>query len=200
MPGGRGGRRRAPSRRRRTVGRSARSRGRSRSGLLGRRGPGRLSCIGPGTGQQYGFFFFFFFCSTSLRFTYYHDDLYLLSGERCPFDLPSDHANRLRAADCTRLLTYVGGVEVECHILKITILGTIWPTAHSRQHRQVSRPCATGPIMSENVLDELEPILTRIRHALIGVGLPLRIVEASGVQLRSRSRSIPWSTWQPRTQ
>jgi glutamine synthetase len=32
--------------------------------------------------------------------------------------------------------------------------------------------------LSENVLDELEPIITRIRHALIGVGLPLRIVEA----------------------
>ena len=32
--------------------------------------------------------------------------------------------------------------------------------------------------MSENTLDHLEPIITPIRHALIGVGLPLRIIEA----------------------
>jgi glutamine synthetase len=32
--------------------------------------------------------------------------------------------------------------------------------------------------MSENVLDQLEPVITPIRHALIGVGLPLRIVDA----------------------
>jgi glutamine synthetase len=32
--------------------------------------------------------------------------------------------------------------------------------------------------MSDNVLDDLEPIITPIRQALIGVGLPLRILEA----------------------
>ena len=32
--------------------------------------------------------------------------------------------------------------------------------------------------MSENVLDQLEPMITPIRHALIGVGLPLRILDA----------------------
>ena len=47
-------------------------------------------------------------------------DLYLLSGERCPLRSPSDHADRLRAAGRQQGFTYVGGVEVECHILKIT--------------------------------------------------------------------------------
>jgi hypothetical protein len=32
--------------------------------------------------------------------------------------------------------------------------------------------------MSENTLDHLEPVIMPIRHALIGVGLPLLIVEA----------------------
>ena len=32
--------------------------------------------------------------------------------------------------------------------------------------------------MSDNTLDHLEPVITPIRHALIGVGLPLRIIEA----------------------
>ena len=45
--------------------------------------------------------------------------------------------------------------------------------------------------MSENVLDELEPIITPIRHALIGVGLPLRIRGSrDGTGLSSKYRLI----------
>jgi glutamine synthetase len=105
-------------------------------------------------------------------------DLYLLSGERCPFD-----PRLIMQTACERLtqqgLTYIGGVELECHILKVT------------DPRNDLSDCTQPPTapdvealrhgyqyMSENVLDELEPIITRIRHALIGVGLPLRIVEA----------------------
>src|SRR6516164_5539318 len=46
-------------------------------------------------------------------------DLYLRSGERCPFD-----PRAVMQSACARLaqqgLTYVAGMEVECHILKIT--------------------------------------------------------------------------------
>jgi len=105
-------------------------------------------------------------------------DLYLKSAERCPFD-----PRLIMQTACDRLtqqgLTYVGGVDVDCHILKVA------------EPRNGLSDCAQPPsppgvealrhgyqYMSENVLDELEPIITPIRHALIGVGLPLRIMDA----------------------
>jgi glutamine synthetase len=104
-------------------------------------------------------------------------DLYLKSGERCPLD-----PRLVMQTACTRLakqgLTYVGGLEVECHILKIT---------DARAGLADCTQPATAPAVealrhgyqyySENVLDQLEPVITPIRHALIGVGLPLRILD-----------------------
>jgi glutamine synthetase len=105
-------------------------------------------------------------------------DLYLKSGERCPLD-----PRLVMQTACDRLarqgLIYVGGVEVECHILKIT------------DERNNLADCTQPPAplgvealrhgyqyMSENSLDQLEPIITPLRQALIGVGLPLRILDA----------------------
>jgi glutamine synthetase len=105
-------------------------------------------------------------------------DLYLSSGERCPFDprlIMQTACNRLARQD----LTFVGGVEIECHILKISN-----PRNDLSECTQPPTPPGVEALrhgyqyMSENVLDELEPIITSIRHALIGVGLPLRILEA----------------------
>jgi glutamine synthetase len=104
-------------------------------------------------------------------------DLYLKSGERCPFD-----PRLVMQAACTRLaqqgLTYVAGMEVECHILKIT---------DARVGLADCTQPATAPVVealrhgyqyySENMLDQLEPVITPIRHALTGVGLPLRILD-----------------------
>jgi glutamine synthetase len=105
-------------------------------------------------------------------------DLYLSSGERCPFD-----PRLIMQTACERLaqqgLTYIGGVEIECHILKISN-----PRNDLSDCTQPPTPPAVEALrhgyqyMSENVLDALEPIITSIRHALIGVGLPLRILEA----------------------
>jgi glutamine synthetase len=105
-------------------------------------------------------------------------DLYLSSGERCPFD-----PRLIMQTACERLaqqgLTYVGGVEVECHIVRVTD-----PRNDLADGTQPPMPPEVETLrhgyqyMSENALDELEPIITRIRHALIGVGLPLRIVDA----------------------
>jgi glutamine synthetase len=105
-------------------------------------------------------------------------DLYLKSGERCPFD-----PRLIMQTACNRLaqqgLTYIGGVEVECHILRVTD-----PRNGLADCTQPPTPPAVEALrhgyqyMSENVLDDLEPVITPIRHALIGVGLPLRIVEA----------------------
>jgi len=104
-------------------------------------------------------------------------DLYLSSGERCPFDPRS-----VMQTACDRLarqgLTYIGGVEVECHILRITD-----PRNSLSDCTQPPTPPGVEAVrhgyqyMSENTLDELEPIITPIRHALLGVGLPLRIME-----------------------
>jgi len=75
-------------------------------------------------------------------------------------------------------LTYVGGIEVECHILKITD-----PRAGLTDCTQPATAPAVEALrhgyqyFSENVLDQLEPVITPIRHALIGAGLPLRIMD-----------------------
>jgi glutamine synthetase len=105
-------------------------------------------------------------------------DLYLTSAERCPLD-----PRLIMQTACEQLaqhgLTYIGGIEIECHILKISNL--------RNDLSDCTQPPASPDVealrhgyqyMSENVLDALEPVITRIRHALIGVGLPLRIVDA----------------------
>ncbi len=105
-------------------------------------------------------------------------DLYRSSGERCPFDprlVMQTACNRLKQQG----LTYIGGVEIECHILKISD-----PRNGLSDCTQPSLPPGVEALrhgyqyMSDNVLDDLEPIITPIRQALIGVGLPLRILEA----------------------
>jgi glutamine synthetase len=105
-------------------------------------------------------------------------DIYLKSGERCPLD-----PCLIMQSACDRLmqqgLTYIGGVEVECHIVKI-----LDPRNSLSDCTQPSAPPGVEALhhgyqfMSENLLDSLESVITPIRHALIGVGLPLRIVDA----------------------
>lgn len=105
-------------------------------------------------------------------------DLYLSSGERCPFD-----PRLIMQTACDRLsrqgLSYVGGIEVECHVLKVTD-----PRNALADCTQPASPPGVEALrhgyqyMSDNVLDELEPVITPIRHALTGVGLPLRILDA----------------------
>ena len=104
-------------------------------------------------------------------------DLYLKSGERCPLD-----PRLVMQTACDRLtqqgLTYVAGLEIECHIFKVTdprngladcTQPAIAPDVEALRHGY--------QYYSENVLDQLEPVITPIRHALIGVGLPLRIID-----------------------
>lgn len=105
-------------------------------------------------------------------------DLYLSSGERCPLDprLVMQTACGLLAE---RGFTFVGGVEIECHILRISHpRNDLIDCAQPAEPPQVEALRHGYQYMAENVLDELEPIITRIRHALISVGLPLRIVDA----------------------
>jgi glutamine synthetase len=104
-------------------------------------------------------------------------DLFLKSGERCPLD-----PRLVMQTACERLanqgLTYVAGLEIECHILKI-----IDPRSSLADCTQPAAAPAVEAVRhgyqyySENVLDHLEPVITPIRHALLGVGLPLRILD-----------------------
>jgi glutamine synthetase len=105
-------------------------------------------------------------------------DVYLSSGERCPFD-----PRLVMQTACDQLaqqgLIYIGGIEIECHILKV-----IDPRNGFPDCTQPATPPGVEALrhgyqyLSDNIVDELEPVITAIRHALIGVGLPLRTVEA----------------------
>jgi glutamine synthetase len=102
--------------------------------------------------------------------------LYLVSGERCPLD-----PRLIMQTACQQLgrqdLRYLGGIEIECQILKMS-------DARNALSDCTQPPCPPDVValrhgyqyMSENVLDDLEPIITRLRHALIDLGLPLRIL------------------------
>ncbi len=65
------------------------------------------------------------------------------------------------------------------HILKITDPRKTFRIVPNRQPPPGVEALRHGyQYMSENILDQLEPVITPIRHALIGVGLPLRILDA----------------------
>jgi glutamine synthetase len=105
-------------------------------------------------------------------------DLYLKTGERCPLD-----PRLVMQTACDRLaqqgLTYIGGVEIECHILKVADLrNSLADCTQPATPPGVEALRHGYQYMSDNTQDELEPVITPIRHALIGLGLPLRTVEA----------------------
>lgn len=105
-------------------------------------------------------------------------DLYLSSGERCPLD-PRLVMQTACALLARQGFTFVGGVEIECHILKVSHpRNDLLDCARPAEPPEVEALRHGYQYMAENVVDELEPIITPIRHALIGVGLPLRIVDA----------------------
>jgi glutamine synthetase len=104
-------------------------------------------------------------------------DLYLSDGSRCPFD-PRLAMQTACSALAAQNLTFVGGVEVECHVLKITDANTdlgnctqppappaVTALRHGYQH------------LSEYALDDMQAVINPIRDALLGFGLPLRTVE-----------------------
>jgi glutamine synthetase len=104
-------------------------------------------------------------------------DLYLSDGARCPFD-PRYIMQTAVAALAARGLTYVGGVEVECHVLKLAD-----PRNDLADCTQPPAPPAVTSLrhgfqhLSEYALDDLLPVINPIRAALIGFGLPLRTLE-----------------------
>ena len=104
-------------------------------------------------------------------------DLYLSDGARCPLD-----SRLVMQTACQKLASqgfgFVGGAEVECHVLKI-----VDPRNSLADCSQPPSPPAVEALrhgyqhLSEAAVDGLEGIITAIREALIGLKLPLRTVE-----------------------
>jgi glutamine synthetase len=105
-------------------------------------------------------------------------DLYLKSGEPCPYD-PRGIMKAACAELAKRGMTYTGGIEVECHVFKIkdarldlefcdqpAAPPAVESLAHAYQH------------MSELVYDAQNPIVEPLRTMLTKMGLPLRTIES----------------------
>lgn len=105
-------------------------------------------------------------------------DLYLSNGERCPFD-PRWVMQKAVAALDAMGLQFVGGAELECHVLRITD-----PQNGMEHCTQPPAPPQVAALrhgfqyMNDQVVDALEPLFVPLREALTGMGLPLRTLEA----------------------
>ncbi len=105
-------------------------------------------------------------------------DVYLSDGEPCPFD-PRAVMRKAVAALARQNLSYVAGLEVECHVFRLVDGRTGLPDcAQPATPPEVAALRHGYQHLSEAVIDELEPVITPIREALNGLGLPLRTVEA----------------------
>lgn len=105
-------------------------------------------------------------------------DLYLSKGERCPLDPRWMMQKACGALDALGL-KFVGGVEIECHVLKIADAQT--ELAHCTQPPNPPQVTALRhgfQYMNDQVVDALEPLLEPLREALVGMGLPVRTLEA----------------------
>jgi glutamine synthetase len=105
-------------------------------------------------------------------------DLWLGDGQRCPLD-----SRFLMQSACAQLAArgfdYLGGIEVECYVMRIDD-----PRTQFEDCTQPATPPKVSALrhgfqyMSDQVVDDLEPVTGQIRKALIGMGLPLRTVES----------------------
>lgn len=104
-------------------------------------------------------------------------DIYLRSGLRCPFD-----TRFVMQRECERLnamgFSFMGGVEVECTILKITD-----PALTMADSTMPATPPSVAPTQhgyqyfGSDVVDGAGDLIADLRKALIGLGLPLRMIE-----------------------
>lgn len=104
-------------------------------------------------------------------------DIYLRSGLRCPFD-----SRYLMQEACRNLndlgFSFMGGVELECTILKIldpqlTMEACTLPAAPPR----VAPPQHAYQYFGGDMVDGVSDLIADLRTALIGIGLPLRMIE-----------------------
>lgn len=104
-------------------------------------------------------------------------DLYLINGERCPFDPRWTMQKACTALDAMGL-SFVGGAEVEFHVFKVV-------DSHNELENctQPPRPPSVVALrhgyqyMNDQITDALEPVIAALRDALIGMKLPVRTFE-----------------------
>jgi glutamine synthetase len=104
-------------------------------------------------------------------------DIYLRSGERCPFD-----SRYVMQRECDRLkamgFDFMGGVEVECSIFTITDPAlTMADSTMPATPPSVIPPQHGYQYFSSEVVDGAGDLIADLRKALIGLGLPLRMIE-----------------------
>lgn len=86
-------------------------------------------------------------------------DLFMSNGQSCPFDPRSLMKKAINSLN-SRGYSYLGGIEVECHVFRITD-----PRLNLRDHTQPAPPPSVEPIshgfqhMSDLVYDEVNPII-----------------------------------------
>jgi glutamine synthetase len=104
-------------------------------------------------------------------------DLYMRDGQRCPFD-SRFQMQKACATLADQGLGYLGGIEVECHVLRVDDANTdLADCGQPPTPPKVSALRHGYQYMSEALVDELDPITQPIREALLAIGLPLRTVE-----------------------
>ena len=105
-------------------------------------------------------------------------DMYLTTGERCPFD-PRAIMQKACDALSKQGLDYIGGVEVEFHVFKLDDPRTaLEDCTQPGTPPKVSALRHAYQYMSELVVDDLEQVILPLRETLLALGLPLRTLEA----------------------
>ncbi len=104
-------------------------------------------------------------------------DIYLRSGLRCPFD-----SRYIMQRECERLnsmgFSFMGGVEVECTILKVTN-----PALTMADSTMPATPPSVAPLQhgyqyfGSEVVDGAGELIADLRKALLGLDLPLRMFQ-----------------------
>lgn len=104
-------------------------------------------------------------------------DIYLRSGDRCPFD-PRFVMQRACQALAQEGLSFVAGIELECAIFKVDNhhrdMGSCGMPANPPS---VFAPQHAYQYFSSDVVDGAAPLIESLRQSLLGIGLPLRMIE-----------------------
>lgn len=104
-------------------------------------------------------------------------DIYLRSNERCPFD-PRYVMQRACQSLAREGLTFIGGIELECTILKLDNPNRgMESSGMPAQPPSVTAPQHGYQYFSSDVTDGAETLINALRDALIGLELPLRMIE-----------------------
>jgi glutamine synthetase len=104
-------------------------------------------------------------------------NIYLRSGERCPFD-PRFIMEKACSALDDNGYYFVGGVEMECTVLKVEDERlSMADCGQPATPPQVSAPQHAYQYFSGDIVDGADDLIAKFREAILGLNLPLRMIE-----------------------